>query len=112
MNNPVIYEYHAHVYFNKQTLTQAVALCEQARDLFGISMGRVHQKRVGPHPGWSCLLRFNPMQLAEIQPWLMSNRNGLTVFMHAVTGNDLIDHTEYVVWLGESQSLDLSGFDQ
>jgi aromatic ring-cleaving dioxygenase len=36
------------------------------------------------------------------------NRNGLTVFAHAQTGDALKDHTDHVLWLGPSEALDLS----
>jgi DOPA 4,5-dioxygenase len=41
-------------------------------------------------------------------PWLIENRAGLTVFAHAETGDALKDHTEHVVWLGPSETLDLA----
>ncbi|MFT7095134.1 MAG: DOPA 4,5-dioxygenase [Alcanivorax sp.] len=40
----------------------------------------------------------------------MASRNGLTVFVHGLSGDDLRDHTELVMWLGESLPLDLSIF--
>ena len=39
--------------------------------------------------------------------WLALNRDGLTVFTHAETGDVMADHTDHVVWLGESQPLRL-----
>ena len=102
--------YHAHVYFNADSLEQAVELCEQARDTQGITMGRVHQKLVGPHPEWSCQLSFGAAKIGEILPWLVLNRNALSIFIHPVTGNDLDDHTRYVVWLGDSKPLNLELF--
>jgi len=41
-------------------------------------------------------------------PWLAVNRKGLTVFVHGLSGDDIYDHTELVLWLGESVELDLS----
>ncbi len=35
------------------------------------------------------------------------NRKGLTVLVHGVTGDDIYDHTELVLWLGESLKLNL-----
>ena len=52
--------YHAHVYFSQATIAQARALCEAAAAQFGVVMGRVHEKPVGPHPDWSCQLAFSP----------------------------------------------------
>lgn len=102
--------FHAHVYFDADTLDQARALCEQARDTFGVEMGRVHEKPVGPHPDWSCQLAFGPEKFADVVPWLALNRNGLTVFVHPETGDALKDHTEHAMWMGAIRPLDTSVF--
>ena len=102
--------YHAHVYFDATTLARARALCEQAAQLFGVRMGRVHERPVGPHPDWSCQLAFGPELIGVVLPWLALNRNGLVVFMHPETGDDLRDHTEYAIWMGAIRPLNLSMF--
>jgi len=33
-------------------------------------------------------------------PWLMLNRDGLTVLVHPETGDDYTDHSAHAVWLG------------
>jgi len=38
------------VYFEQDTLEFASGLCEKAGELFGLKVGRVHQKPVGPYP--------------------------------------------------------------
>ena len=48
--------YHAHVYFDADTVGEARALCAEAGRLFKVAVGRVHEKNVGPHPRWSCQL--------------------------------------------------------
>ena len=100
--------FHAHVYFDAQTKEQARALCEEAQDLFSIKMGRVHERNVGPHPRWSCQLAFAPDQFGEVIPWLAINRNQLVVFVHPETGDDIKDHTEHAMWMGELLPLELS----
>ncbi len=102
--------FHAHVYFDEASLARARALCEAARDRFALQMGRVHEKLVGPHPRWSCQLAFAPDQFGQVIPWLALNRDGLTVFIHPETGDDLTDHTEHAIWMGEMLDLDLSIF--
>ncbi|MFJ4144846.1 DOPA 4,5-dioxygenase family protein [Pseudomonas sp. NPDC089734] len=102
--------YHAHVYFDAQTLEQARALCETAAQRFDVQMGRVHERRVGPHPDWSCQLAFGHSQFADVVLWLACNRNGLTVFLHPLTGDELADHTEHAIWMGEIRPLDVSIF--
>ena len=94
-------EYHAHVYFDAQTVERARAPCQQAGALFGVKVGRVHEKLVGPHPRWSCQLSFERSQFDRLIPWLEAQRQGMTVFVHGLTGEDLKDHTTHATWLGE-----------
>ena len=103
--------YHAHVYFDKNSLEMATSMCKETNELFGVKMGRVHQKLVGPHPRWSCQLAFDKNQFDQLIPWLENNRQDLTVLVHGLTGNDLADHTEHASWLGEAVLLDLSALE-
>ena len=104
--------YHAHIYFDKDTLALAQQLCENTAELFEVEVGRVHQKLVGPHPCWSCQLAFSPQQFSAVVPWLALNRAGLTVFVHPQTGDDLRDHRDYAMWMGTIEKLDFSIFTQ
>ena len=103
-----IHGFHAHVYFSEETLDQARRLCETARDRFSITMGRVHKQPVGPHPCWSCQLAFPPEKFGDVIPWLALNREGLTIFVHTETGDDIKDHTKHAMWMGQILPLDLS----
>jgi DOPA 4,5-dioxygenase len=103
-----ITEYHAHVYFDAATREQADKFCKAAGERFGVKVGRMHDRPVGPHPRGSCQLTVKAEQLAQVLPWLVLNRRGLTVFAHAQTGHALKDHTEHVIWLGPSETLKLS----
>ena len=102
--------YHAHVYFGPETVEQARTLCKAAGQKFGIAVGRLHEREVGPHPQWSCQLSFDPSQFDELIPWLDIERNGLDVFVHGQTGDDLADHTTHASWLGNEYSLKLEMF--
>ena len=104
-----IREYHAHVYYDAPaTRAQAEKLVQDAGATFGVKIGRMHDNPVGPHPRGSCQLTVKVEQFAEVIPWLILNRKGLTIFTHPQTGNALRDHTEHVVWLGPSETLKLS----
>jgi DOPA 4,5-dioxygenase len=104
--------YHAHVYFDAGTLEQARALCEQAAQRFGVAMGRVHQKPVGPHPHWSCQLSFDSKQFGGLIPWLDAHRGGLDILVHPSTGHALDDHTIHASWLGTPAALNLAAFNK
>lgn len=102
-----IKSYHAHVYFDAETVDQARALCEAAAEKFDLVMGTVHERPVGPHPMWSCQLGCSREVFAELLPWLALNRGGLIVFAHPETGDALADHTDHAVWLGVGLDLAL-----
>lgn len=111
-NTNLIEKYHAHVYFDESTVEQATALCEEVGKKFGAAVGRVHRKPIGPHPSWSCQLAFDRNNHTDLLTWLALNRNGLTILIHPLSGNDLLDHTNYASWMGEPQELNLSIFKQ
>lgn len=102
--------YHAHVYFDAETIEKARSICTQCRDSFGVEMGRVHEKLVGPHPDWSCQLAFTPDKFGDVVSWLALNRDGLIVLVHPETGDALLDHTKHAMWMGDVRPLDVSIF--
>ncbi|MCD9147631.1 DOPA 4,5-dioxygenase family protein [Pseudophaeobacter flagellatus] len=102
--------YHAHVYFEAESLETAKALCTKAAELFGVKMGHLHEHPVGPHPMGSCQLGATPAQFSQLLPWLALNRQGLIVFAHPETGQELADHRDHGIWLGTGLTLDLSIF--
>ncbi|MEQ8333128.1 DOPA 4,5-dioxygenase family protein [Nisaea sp.] len=104
--------YHAHVYFDAESAQDARALREAIERQFDIEMGRFHEKPVGPHPRGSYQVAFRPDQFADVMPWLALNRGYLTVFVHAETGDALADHTKHVIWLGPSETLKVSIFEE
>ena len=59
--------YHAHVYYDAATTReQARQLCEAAGKRFPLTVGRMHDNPVGPHPRGSCQLAFAADHLAEV----------------------------------------------
>lgn len=105
-----IRDFHAHIYFDPDELGAAQALAREARERFGVAVGHFHLGPVGPHPRGSCQLTVLPEQFGEFAQWAALNRNGLTIFAHAETGDDRADHTDHVIWFGPSETLDLSIF--
>jgi len=107
-----IESYHAHVYFDAGSREAAQTLRDAITEAFPVEMGRWHEKPVGPHPRWSYQVAFAPELFDALVPWLMVNRNGLTIFLHPNTGDDLTDHRDYPLWMGELLELNLSIFDK
>lgn len=104
-----IESWHAHVYFDAATRDAAWALRERIAAQLDtlVTIGRFHERPVGPHPMWSFQLAFGPEHFARIISWLTLNRGALDVFAHPNTGDELRDHRDAALWLGRSYSLDL-----
>jgi DOPA 4,5-dioxygenase len=100
--------YHAHVYYDQRSKAVAEQLRAAIAGRFAVELGRWHDQPIGPHPSGSYQIAFPPALFAELIPWLALNRQGLTVFVHPETGDALADHSEHVIWLGESQELSLA----
>lgn len=105
-----IHDFHAHIYFDPDELEQAQALARAAQERFALSVGRFHQRPVGPHPRGSCQLTLAPSEFGAFAAWAAVHRGSLTIFAHASTANDKDDHTRHVIWFGQSEALDLSIF--
>ena len=107
-----IESYHAHVYFDEASSDAAQALRDDLAARFPVEVGRWHAKPVGPHPLWSYQVAFRPDIFDEIVPYLMINRRGCTVFLHPNTGDDLEDHRDRPIWMGQQVPLKLEIFDR
>lgn len=101
----VIRDFHAHLYFDADQAEEARVFAESVARRFGVAIGHVHTRPVGPHPRGSCQLTLAPEQFGEIVPWLAINRGKFTVFVHPSTGDDVADHLLYAIWLGPSERL-------
>jgi aromatic ring-cleaving dioxygenase len=107
-----IASWHAHIYFDagsrdaawqmRQTIEAHFAAALEAGAL---TLGRFHERPVGPHPMASFQLGFGSAQLTTMLEWLALNHGALDVFMHPNTGDALSDHRDAAVWIGRSHEL-------
>ncbi|MCK6263658.1 DOPA 4,5-dioxygenase family protein [Vibrio sp. ZSDE26] len=93
--------FHAHVYFPLKNLKQAENLKarieSERRDVlkvFPLNMGLV-----GPHKMPMFEIHFSNNERDFIQ-WLDGVREDLSVLIHPVSEEHLLDHTERATWLG------------
>lgn len=103
LRNPTaIQHYHAHVYYDStQARGRAARLRERvAAEFPEAKVGRWHDELVGPHLRSMYQIAFPASELASFLPWLMLNRDGLTILLHPETGNSYMDHSEHAAWLG------------
>ena len=97
-----IREWHAHVYYTRETRGVAEAVRAGIAAAFAEArLGRWHDVPVGPHPSAMYQVAFAPALLPTLLSWLLLNRRGLTVLVHPETGRDRADHTDHAAWLGE-----------
>ena len=75
-------------------------LRQWVEDRFTVRMGRWHDVPVGPHPCAMYQIAFAPDQFPALVPFLMLNRQGLTVLLHPESGRPRDDHTLNAVWMG------------
>jgi aromatic ring-cleaving dioxygenase len=94
--------YHAHVYYDpKKTRDRAEHLRQRvAKEFPGAKLGRWHDELVGPHTQSMYQIAFPADLVGSFLPWLMLNRDGLTVLLHPETGDDYTDHTAHACWFG------------
>ncbi|HEY6256743.1 MAG TPA: DOPA 4,5-dioxygenase family protein [Xanthobacteraceae bacterium] len=106
-----ITHYHAHIYYDPATRDRAVRLREGVAAKFPTALlGRWRDAPVGPHPQSMYQIAFPREILPAFLPWLMLNRDGLTVLLHPETGNDYVDHTDHAAWFGAMLPLRLEVF--
>jgi DOPA 4,5-dioxygenase len=110
MGETRIQDFHAHIYFDPAELERARSLAEAVRQHFGVAVGHFHQRPVGPHPRASVQLTVPTQKFGDVATWLAVNRAGLTIFAHASTGDDKVDHSHNVIWFGPSERLNLDLF--
>jgi aromatic ring-cleaving dioxygenase len=99
----IIQHYHAHVYYDPASTRETAArLRERVGAAFPAArLGRWHDELVGPHLRSMYQIAFPCELLGTFLPWLMLNRDGLTVLLHPGTDNPYADHTAHAAWLGE-----------
>lgn len=105
-----IESWHAHVYFDEATRDAAWALRDRIAAQFGaaVTLGRFHERPVGPHPQWSYQIAFAPAELAGLLSWLALNHGALDVLVHPNTGDPLRDHRDSAIWIGRAHDLVLA----
>lgn len=103
-----IKDFHAHVYYDADTRDRAAQIRDALAAQFEVRLGRWHDQPVGPHPTAMYQVVFSPLLFGELVPWLMLHHLGLNILVHPTTGDDVADHTDHALWLGEKLDLDIN----
>ena len=103
VNPERITEYHIHVYYDPadpDSRARAARLREWVEQRFSVRMGSWHDVPVGPHPTAMYQIQFMPDVFPTLVPFVMMNRQGLTVLLHPESGRPRDDHTVNATWMG------------
>ncbi len=99
--------FHAHVYYTPATKPAAARLRDAIARDFTVVVGRWHDVPVGPHDAAMYQVAFAPEAFAGLVPFLMLHRDGLSIMVHPLTGDDYEDHATHSLWLGAQLPLRL-----
>jgi DOPA 4,5-dioxygenase len=107
-----ITHYHAHIYYDPATSRGAAERLRErvAAEFPQAKLGRWHDELVGPHPQSMYQIAFASETLPGFLPWLMLNRDGLTILLHPETDDNYTDHSAHAVWFGAVLPLRLDVF--
>lgn len=105
MEPEAITSYHAHVYYDASSRADAAHLREALQSRFEVEMGRWRDEPVGPHPQAMYQVKFAAAEFGRIVPWMMLNRQGLTILVHPNTDDAYRDHAVNSLWLGDKLHL-------
>lgn len=113
---PVAFQYfHSHVYYtaeSKQTATQLHQKISQKFELEvhagSVLLTPLMDRCLGPHPLWMFEFNFKADFFSDAVSFLSEHRNGLSVLIHPLSGNAILDHTDYAMFLGQREKLNLA----
>jgi aromatic ring-cleaving dioxygenase len=102
-----LHGYHVHIYYDGATEQQATNLHDRMVAEFQAKPSRPPYVGIaGPHPVGQRAVIFSPKTFtAEVVPWLMFNRQGLSILIHPLSDDEYEAHTTHAVWFGEPIAL-------
>lgn len=103
--------YHGHIYFIPDDFDKAKELYEKALLNSEFSYNKIYTKPIGPHPLAMIEVHFKENSLENCRHWLQANRNSFSVLIHIDTGDDILDHSENIEWLGTPLKIDFTFFE-
>lgn len=107
MQTTSVTSFHAHVYYDAASRAIADQVRVGLAAQFEVVLGRWHDRPIGPHPQAMYQVAFAVEQFGAVVPWLMLHRSNLDILVHPSTGDDVADHTDHALWLGNKLELNI-----
>jgi aromatic ring-cleaving dioxygenase len=104
--------WHCHIYFTPERRDHAVWMNDAIQDRFPIWDYRWLDKSNVLHPLPMFRFQFRPEDMSGFLEFVTLNRRDLSVLIHAITGNDIVDHSDNVMWMGEPLKLDFAKLEE
>lgn len=76
--------------------------------LVGCRLNKVNFGPRSPHPIGSYETCCNASTINAAQSFFMKNHGNLSILLHPLTRNEVLDHTSHAMWLGKDMPLDIS----
>lgn len=104
--------FHSHIYYTAETKPKAQALWQSLKTQFGakLQISELYDELMGPHPFWMFEADFSAEMFLDVVHFLSDERQGLSILIHPLSGNSVLDHTDYAMFLGQKEDLNLSIF--
>src|SRR5687768_8547651 len=104
--------YHIHVYFNQAAGPAPETLkAEITQNFPALRHRKFHEKPIGPHPAGQFVVYAPGNRHDAVKSFLEANNKGLSILIHPVTGDDVVDHDEQnTEWINAKLKLDTSFF--
>jgi aromatic ring-cleaving dioxygenase len=102
------HHFDAHIYFTHDQQKEIEELREYLVSFYtgkDVFVGNVINREVGPHPLPMLECNFSRAMFTDVVLFLMGNRKQFNVLIHPISGDDIYDHSQGAMWLGESLAL-------
>ena len=102
--------FHAHVYFDPATHAAASALRDLLTHTFPttVKVYRMIDHPIGPHPQAMFEADFHRPQFEDVVAFLRANRGTLNILVHQNTTDEVWNHSDGALWLGNVQPIDFN----
>jgi aromatic ring-cleaving dioxygenase len=103
---------HAHIYFKSESRLTAEKIRQGVlTQKWCLFVGNLTDKAIGPHRRPQFEVHFREEDLLKAVKFFIFVRENLSILVHSLSDNDLLDHTDNCFWLGRKLKLDFSKLD-